>query len=131
MGSRDIALESILDAQPPTEQLAAVARWLKSPTSEHENLAHDTVDHTKQLHWFHEEYCDVWFEEPGMWAVESSEYCVLSLTGDPYGRDTLTELATVSVVCAVNSFRRLPEDRIRDSLSVVVDAIRRQLGRAE
>jgi len=66
MASRDIALESILDGQPPTEQLAAIRGWLHSPTDAHRNLALATVDHTKQLHWFHEEYRDVWFDEPGM-----------------------------------------------------------------
>ena len=127
--SRNIALESILDAQPPTGQLAAVRRWLDSPTDEHKMLALDTIDLTKQLHWFHEEYCDVWFDEPGMWAVESSEYCVLSLTGDPYSQDTFATFATISVSCAVNSFRTSAAD-IRDAFAVVMDAIRRQLTNA-
>ena len=128
--SPEIARESILDNQPPTEQLAAVARWLDSPTSEHKKLTLGTVDHTKQLHWFHEEYKDAWFDEPGMWAVESSEYCVLSLAGDPYSSASLATLATISVCCAVNSFRISAEDDIRDSLSIVLNAIRRQLEQA-
>jgi hypothetical protein len=125
--SPDVALESILENQPPTEQLAAVARWLDSPTAENKSQAINTVDLTKQLHWFHEEYRDAWFDEPGMWAVESSEYCVLSLTGDPYSRDSLTTLATISVSCAVNSFRKSAEADIWDSLGIVIDAIRRRL----
>lgn len=128
--SPDIALESILDNQPPTEQLATVAGWLDSPSSEHKNLALESVGHTKQLHWFHEEYEDVWFDEPGMWAVESSEYCVLSLTSDPYAPTSLATLATISVSSAINSFRTSAEDDIQDSLSVLVDAIRRQLEQA-
>jgi hypothetical protein len=126
--SPDVAMESILDGRPPTEQLAAVSRWLNSQTAEHKSLAFDTVDHTKQLHWFHEEYCDVWFDEPGMWAIESSEYCVLSLTGDPYSEDSAATLATLSVACAVNSFRKSATHDIRGALSVVVESIRRQLG---
>jgi hypothetical protein len=85
------------------------------------------VDRTKQLHWFHEEYRDVWFDVPGMWAVESSEYCVLSLTGEPYYDVPLAELAAISVSCALNSFRTSVDDDVRDSLAMVVDAIRRQL----
>jgi hypothetical protein len=128
--SPDVALESILEAQPPTVQLAAVARWLDSPTAENKSQAINTVDLTKQLHWFHEEYRDAWFEEPGMWAVESSEYCVLSLTGDPYSRESFTSLATISVSCAVNSFRKSADGDIRDSVGIVLDAIRRQLTNA-
>jgi hypothetical protein len=128
--SRNVALESILDAQPPTGQLAAVRRWLDSPTDEHKTLAIDTIDLTKQLHWFDEEYGDVWFDEPGMWAVESSEYCVLSLTGAPDSQDTLATFATISVSCAVNSFRTSADDDIRNSFAVVLAAIRRQLTNA-
>lgn len=123
----DYARESLLEAQPPTEQLAAVARWLESPTPEHKALALDTVDLTKQLHWFHEEYSDMWFDEPGMWAVESSEYCVLTLAGDPYSDASPARLATISVSCAVNSLRSSDDDDIREPLRLVADAIRRQL----
>jgi hypothetical protein len=125
--SPDAARESLLESQTPTEQLAAVARWLESPTPEHKALALDTVDLTKQLHWFHEEYSDVWFDEPGMWAIESSEYCVLTLAGDPYSDASPASLATISVSCAVNALRSSEDDDIRESLRVVVDAIRRQL----
>jgi hypothetical protein len=125
--SRELALESILESRPPDQQLAAVARWLDSPTSENKSRAIETVDLTKQLHWFHEEYRDAWFDEPGMWAVESSEYCVLSLTGDPYSRTSLADLATIAVSCAVNSFRMSAEGEIHDSLSIIVDAIRLEL----
>lgn len=125
--SPDVARESILDAQPPTKQLAAVAHWLDSRTAEHKRLALDTVDHTKQLHWFNEEFSDAWFDVPGMWAVESSEYCVLSLTGDPYDDAPPAEFAAISVSCALNSFRTSADDDIRESLGMVVDAIRRQL----
>ena len=128
--SPDVARESILEGKPPTEQLAAVARWLDSPTAENKSNAIKTVDLTKQLHWFHEEYREAWFDEPGMWAVESSEYCVLSLTGDPYSRESLATLATISVSCAVNSFRKSAGGDIRDSLGIVIDAIRRQLAYA-
>ena len=125
--SREVALESILESQPPEEQLAAVTRWLYSPTAENKSLAIKTVNLTKQLHWFHEEYRDAWFNEPGMWAVESSEHCVLSLTGDPYSRESFAALATIAVSCAINSFRPSAESCIRDSLSIVVEAIRREL----
>ena len=125
-GDPIIARQALLDSQPPTEQLEAVARWLDSPTSEHKALALATIDLTKQLHWFHEEYSDVWFEEPGMWAIESSEYCVLTLAGDPYSGLSVEEHATISVCCALNSFRKSVDDDIRDSLRIVVDAIRRQ-----
>lgn len=131
MASPDIAMESIVDGQPPTEQLAAVKRWLNSPTVLHKNSAFDTVDHTNQLHWFDEEYRDVWFDEAGMWAVESSEYCVLSLTGDPYSKDSVEALATLSVACAINSFRKSAEHEIRDAVSAIAEAIRRQLEEAE
>jgi len=125
--SPSIALESLLDSQPPTEQLAAVARWLDLRSAEHKTLALATVDLTKQLHWFHEEYSDVWFDEPGMWAIESSEFCVLTLAGDPYSNALPSELAAISVSCALNSLRASADDDIRDSLRIVVDAIRRQL----
>jgi len=125
--SPEFARESIPDGQPPTEQLAAVARWLDSPTAEHKDLALGTVDQTKQLHWFHEEFIDAWFNLPCMWAVESSEFCVLSLTGEPYDDLPPAELAAISVSCAVNSFRTSADDDIRDPLAMVVDAIRRQL----
>lgn len=128
--SPDTARESLLESQPPSEQLAAVARWLESPTAERKALALDTVDLTKQLHWFHEEYSDVWFDEPGMWAVESSEYCVLTLAGDPYSDASPATLATISVSCAVNSLRSSDDDDIRESLRPVVDAIRWRLGGA-
>jgi hypothetical protein len=124
--SPDVALQSILGSRPPTEQLAAVARWLDSATAGNKSQAIKTVDLTKQLHWFHQEFRDRWFYEPGMWAVESSEYCVLSLTGDPYSRFSLTNLATICVSCAVNSFRKSAEDDIRDFLGIVIDAIRRE-----
>lgn len=130
IASLDTVSDSIL-TQEPLEQLAAVARWLDSPTIEQKALALKTVDHTKQLHWFHEEYDDVWFDQPGMWAIESSEYCVLSLTGDPYSPDSLAELATTAIVCAVNSFRASARDDIRVSLSIVIDAIRRQFRQRE
>ena len=125
--SPDIALESILDAQPPAGQLAAVRRWLDSPTAEHKTLALDTIDLTEQLHWFHEEYADVWFDEPGMWAVEASEHCVMSLTGDPYSQVSLATQATISVSSAINSFRRSAAYDIRDSVGIILDAISRQL----
>lgn len=121
--SPESAQESILDGQPPTEQLAAVARWLASPSDDQMALALETVDLTKQLHWFHEEYCDVWFDEPGMWAVESSEFCVLSLTRDPYSHISRATLAAISVSCATNSFRRSPEEDIRPALTTIVTAI--------
>jgi hypothetical protein len=125
--SPDTARESLLESRPPTEQLAAVARWLESPTQEHKALALDSVDLTKQLHWFHEEYSDVWFDEPGMWAVESSEHCVLTLAGDPNSDASPASLATISLSCAVNSLRSSDDDDIRESLRPVVDAIRRRL----
>lgn len=128
--SPDVARQSLLDARPPTEQLAAVARWLDSPTAENKSQAIETVDQTKQLHWFHEEYRDAWFDEPGIWAVESSEYCVLSMSGELYSPFSLTNLATISVSCAINSFRKSAEGDIRASLGVVIDAIRRQFARA-
>jgi len=128
--SPNIAHESILDARTPTEQLAAVAHWLDTPTEENKSDAQETVDLTKQLHWYHEEYEDVWFDEPGMWAVESAEHCVLSLTGDPYSSLTLTNLATIAVSCAVNSFRRSLGDSIRAALRSVVDAIADQFAEA-
>ena len=125
--SREVALESILESQPPDEQLAAVARWLDSPTAENKSRAIKTVDLTKQLHWFHEEYRDAWFDEPGMWAIESSEYCVLSLTGDPHSRQSFAALATIAVWCAINSFRVSAESSIRDSFRLSWTAIRREL----
>jgi hypothetical protein len=125
--SPEVARESLLDSQPPTEQLAAVARWLESPTAEQKAVALGTVDLTKQLHWFHEEFSDRWFDEPGMWAAESSEYCVLTLAGDPYSPASPADLATIAVACAMNSLRASVDDDIRDPLRVVVDAIRRQL----
>lgn len=125
--SPDVAIESILDGQPPTSQLAAVSRWLNAPNDENKRLALETVDRTKQLHWFDEEFKDAWFQEPGMWAVESSEHCVLSLTGDPYASVSLAALATIAVSCAVNSFWGSAEQSIRDSLSTVVNAIRSEL----
>jgi len=125
--STEYALESILDAQPPNVQLAAVSRWLEVPTETHKKQAFATVDHTKQLHWYHEEYEETWFDEPGMWAVESSEYCALSLTGDPYSPATFADLATISVMCAVNSFRGSREDDVRDAAFIVFDAIRAAL----
>ncbi|MGN6544732.1 MAG: hypothetical protein ACTHK7_06770, partial [Aureliella sp.] len=67
--SPEVAIESILDGQPPSSQLAAVARWLNAPSDENKRLALETVDHTKQLHWFNEEFKDAWFKEPGMWAI--------------------------------------------------------------
>jgi len=120
-------MQSILDGQPPREQLGAVRRWLISPNAKYADLASATVDYTKQLHWFHEEYRDAWFNEPGMWAIESSEYCVLTLTGDPYSRESIESFATISVACAVNSFRKSAEHDIRGALKIVVDAIARQL----
>jgi hypothetical protein len=131
VASRDIALESMLDGQPPTEQLAAVRRWLDSPTDAHKNLTFATVDHTKQLHFFHEEFCNIWFDNPGMWAVESSEYCVLTLTKDPYSRDSIESLATISVMCAINTFRKSVEHPVREALSAVTGGIQRQLEQAE
>jgi len=129
--SPDDARDSILEGRPPTEQLAAVAGWLTSPTETNRTRALDTVDLTKQLHWFHEEYCDRWFDEPGIWAVESSEQCVLSLTGDPYSQQSRTSLATVAVSCAVNSFRNSAKADIRDPLKIVIDSIRRQFAELE
>lgn len=129
--SRGTAMESILDGQPPPEQLGAVKRWLTSPTDEHKRLALDTVDLTKQLHWFHEEYCDVWFDEPGMWAVESSEYCVFSLTRDPYSNDSVESHATICVACAINAFRTSADEPVRNALSIVIAGIRRELQKTE
>jgi hypothetical protein len=121
------ATESLLESQSPTEQLAAVDRWLTSPTADLKAIALRTVDLTKQLHWLHDEYRDAWFEEPGMWAVESSEYCVLTLAGDPNSDASPASHATISVSCAINALRASGDDDIRESIRVVVDAIRRQL----
>jgi hypothetical protein len=85
------------------------------------------VDLTKQLHWFDEEYRDVWFDEPGMWAIEAIEYCVLTLAGDPHSDDSPATLATTSVACALNSLRTSANDDIRDPLRLVMKAIRSQL----
>lgn len=124
--SPEIALESLVDSQPPTRQLEAVAKWLATPSDQHKQRALDTVDLTKQLHWFHEEYGDVWFDEPGMWAAESSEFCVLSLTGDPYSSMSTSTLATISVACAINSFRRTIKDDVRQPISVILAAVDQQ-----
>lgn len=131
VASPEMAMQSILDGQPPPEQLAAVKRWLVAPNSKNIDLASATVDHTKQLHWFHEEYRDSWFKEPGMWAVESSEFCVLSLTGDPYRRESIESFATISVACALNSFRKSAEHDLRGALTIVVDAIGRRLSKID
>ena len=128
--SADFARESLLDGRPPTEQLAAVARWLESPTDEHRAHALETVDLTKQLHWFYEEYEDAWFGLPGMWAIESSEYCVLTLAGDPYSHASPPDLATISVSCALNALRPSADDDVRGPLAAVVEAVRRQLNDA-
>ncbi|MFN3151923.1 hypothetical protein [Bremerella sp.] len=125
--SPEFAIESIVDGQPPTVQLAAVSNWLNAPTSEYKNQAFETVDHTKQLHWFHEEYEDSWFDYPGMWSVEASDFCVLSLTGDPYSPASIVDLAIISVMCAINSFRNSIDDDIRDPAIVVLNAIRAAL----
>ncbi|WDI40853.1 hypothetical protein [Bremerella sp. P1] len=125
--SPEESLEAILDGQPPTSQLAAVECWLQQPTEEHKNNAFETVDHTKQLYWFHEEYEEVWFKHPGMWAVESSEFCVSSLTGDPYSSASQATLATISVSCAINSFRTSPDDDVLEAASIVFEAIRAAL----
>lgn len=123
----DTARESLLESRPPTDQLAAVARWLESPSPEHKALALNTVDLTKQLNWFHVEYRDVWFDQPGMWAIESSEHCVLTLAGDLNSGDSPESLATISVSCAINSLRTSDDDDVRKALQNVVSAIQRQL----
>lgn len=41
--SPNIACESILDSQPPTKQLAAVATWLDNPTQENKSNAQQTI----------------------------------------------------------------------------------------
>jgi hypothetical protein len=126
-----IAIESILDGDTPTKQLAAVRNWLTAPTDSNKATAYKTVDHTKQLHWFHEEYRDDWFDEPGMWAVESSEFCVLSLTGDPYSYHSLESHATLSILCAINALRKPNDKVLRDSISTIRTEIQRQLENAE
>ena len=124
--SPDYALESLLENRPPPEQLAAIARWLDDPTPEHEARALATVDLTKQFHWFHDDYADVWFTEPGMWAIEASSCCVLTLTGDPYSQVSPASFATLSISCALNAFRRSAADNIRQPLKTILDAIRVQ-----
>jgi len=126
-----MAMESLLDGDTPSKQLAAVRCWLTTPTDSNKAAAYNTVDHTKQLHWFHEEYSDVWFDEPGMWAVESSEFCVLSLTGDPYSPDSLESHAALSILCAINAFRKRDDTDLRDPISRVRTAVQRQLENAE
>jgi hypothetical protein len=126
IASPEIAMQSTLDGRPPPEQLAAVKRWLDAPNAKHKDLVSATVDHTKQLHWFHEEYRDVWFDEAGIWAIEASEYCALTVTGDPYRRESIESFATISIACAVNSFRKSAEHEIRSALAIVVAAIGRQ-----
>ena len=118
---QQIAMESILDGDTPTKQLAAVKCWLAAPTDSNKAAAFDTVDHTKQLHWFHEEYSDVWFDEPGMWAVESSEFSVLTITGDPYSSDSLESHATLSILCAINAFRKRDDADLRTAISYCHD----------
>jgi len=62
-----------------------------------------------------------------MWAIESSEYCVRTFTGHPHTMRSFKSSAFISMVCAVNSFRKCAERGVREALSVVTDAIRRQL----
>lgn len=117
----------------PLDRTAAVGtstlvrRWLISGTDEHKRLALETVDRTKQLHWFHEEYCDVWFDEPGMWAIESSEHCVLSLATGIDEDGAAKSHALLSIAFAIHSFRSAPEDSVRDAVSKVAAGVRRGL----
>lgn len=118
--SPKFATDSLGNSQPPEKQLAAVDQWLTNPTKSDADDAVKTVDLTKQLYWFHEEYRETWFKYPGMWASESSEFCVLSLTGVPYSKCSYATYAAISVACAVNSFRSSESNGVREPLSQIL-----------
>ena len=120
-----------IDGYTPTKQLAAVERWLSDPTDSNKATAYDTVDDTKQLSWICEEFRPVWFAEPGWWAVESSENCVLSLTGDPASAGSHGSYAALSIACAINALRKRDGDDLSVALSTVLTAILRQFDEAE
>ena len=124
--SPDLAIESISESQPPPDQLALVSDWLSDPSDSRIHFAHESVDHTKQLHWFHDDYADTWFNYPGMWAAESSEFCVLTLTGDRYSGCSFSELALISVACAINSFRRSESDGAKDAIRLIAGTLQNQ-----
>jgi len=128
--SPEFALESISNSRPPTEQLVAVSNWLACPTQENLFSAKQTVDRTKQLHWYDFEYQDIWFSEPGMWAAESAEHCVMALVGVPYDPLPTANLATLSISCAINAFRTSLTGDIQGPLRLVWQAISDQLAKA-
>ena len=128
--SPEFATDSLCDSSPPDEQLAAVEQWMTAPTKDRSDNAIRMVDLTKQLHWFHDEFRETWFKYPGMWAAESSEFCVLSLTGDPYSKCDRASEGAISVSCAINSFRRSAGCDVREPLSQILSLVSQQQERA-
>lgn len=107
----------------PTKHLEAVERWLSDPTDSNKASAYDTLNVYNQLSWICEEFRPVWFDKPGQWAVESSEFCVLSLTDDSISTACQSLNGTLSILCAINAFRKRDGDDLRVPLGTVLTAI--------
>lgn len=121
------AIESILDSDTPTNQLAAVSAWLTAPTEANREAALCTVDLTKQIRWFDDQFSDVWFDQPGMWAAEASENCVLSLTGDPHSSISRESFALLSILCSINAFRDDEQGLVAGAVETIRTAVKLHL----
>ena len=127
---KETALDSLLEGAPPDKQLEYVEEWIENPSDYHLSMVRSSIDETKQLYWFHEEYEDVWFDRPGMWAVEACEFCALTLV---YGfedifhsGETAADQAIVCAVCSLNSMRTSAENVDTSLFEKIVVSIRKQ-----